>query len=101
MLFHFISDFNKFNIITDVMDIVQLILKDLHNFGYSKYFKLSDSVLLTKKRPNKLLDLFLFLVSGSFSIFYLFVYFNNDLARLIIKLSLVKSLLNISKIKLI
>lgn len=101
MLFHFVSDFNKFNTVTDVMDIIQLILKDLRNLGFSKYFNLSDSLLLTQNKSNKLFDLFLFLISGSFTIFYLFVYLNNDLARLIIKLSLVKSLLNISKIKLI
>lgn len=98
MLSHFVSDFNKFNSVANTIDIIQVILKELRNLGYSKYFNLSDSLSLNK---NTFFNLFLFLISGSFSIFYLFVYLNSDLARSVVKLALIKSLLDISKLNII
>lgn len=97
MLSHFVSDFNKFNSAVNTIDIIQIVLTELRNLGYSKYFNLSDSLSLNK---NIFFNLFLFLISGSFSIFYLFVYLNGDLARTIIKLTLAKSILNISKLNI-
>lgn len=98
MLSHFVSDFNKFNSVTNTMDVIQLVLKELRTLGYSKYFNLSDSLSLNK---NTLFNLFLFLISGSFSIFYLFVYLNSDLARSIVKLALAKSLLDVTKLNIL
>lgn len=98
MLSQFSKDFNKFNGLSiNSTEVVQLIFNELRNLGYSKFFNLSDSLSLNRYTVFNALML---LIGNSFSVFYIFVYLNIDLAKLIVKLALIKSILNVSKLNI-
>jgi hypothetical protein len=98
MLSQFVKDFSRFNIsVSNVSDVISVVFNELRILGFSKFFNLSDSVLLSR---DTLFSALILLIKGFFSIFYLFVYLNSDLAKLVIRLTLVKSILNVSKLNI-
>ena len=88
MLSKFIQDLNKLNLL-DNSNSLELILSNVRS-KFPTLFPLNNSISYNN---SSLFNLFVFLIQGWISLFFVFLYLGIDLGKNLVKLSLVRLIL--------